>query len=320
MNQNRKILITGSSGMVGKSLVKKLTNAGFTKLFTPSSKELDLRIQGTVHQYFKQINPEYVFHLAGRIGGIGASIAFPVEFMYENLIMALNVINASKDYGVRKLLFVGSSCIYPLDCPQPMNENSLLDGKFEPTNEGYAIAKIAGIKLCEYYNYQYNTNFMSLVPCNLYGYNDHFEIKNSHVISSLIYKFFQAKLNLLDSVEVWGTGTTRREFLFVEDFVDAMIFFISNFDAKSINNFVNIGSGADLTISELAILIKNIVGYQGEIKFNSEKADGMPKKLLDVSKSNRLGWCAKVTLTKGLNMTYNWFFKEHNLLETTNEK
>lgn len=309
MNNNSKILVTGSSGMVGKALVKNFSQQGFSNLLTPSSKELDLRNQRIVHDYFKTNKVEYVVHLAGKIGGIKASIAYPVEFMYENLIMALNIIHAANEYHTQKLLFVGSSCIYPRECSQPMKEQYLLEGKLEPTNEGYAIAKIAGIKLCEYYNDQYRTNYISLIPCNLYGYNDHFGPDKSHVISALIYKMHNAKINQLESVEIWGTGNTRREFLFVDDFADSIVFFLLNHNADTLDNVVNIGAGSDITIKELSSIIKDIVGYHGELKFAPEKPDGMPKKLLDVSKAASLGWNAKVSLPEGLRLTYNWYLQ-----------
>lgn len=309
MKTNSKTLVTGSTGMVGKALIKKLSQQRFSHLFTPSSKELDLRDQKAVHEYFSANKLDYVVHLAGRIGGIKASITHPVEFMYENLIMALNIIHAASEYQTKKLLFTGSSCIYPRECSQPMKEKYILGGMLEPTNEGYAIAKISGIKLCEYYNHQYGTNYMSLIPCNLYGYNDHFEPEQSHVISALIYKMHTAKINQLEFVEIWGTGNTRREFLFVDDFADSIAFFLLNHNADTMGNVVNIGPGIDITIKELAFMMKDIVGYQGELKFASEKPDGMPKKLLDVSKAASLGWNAKVSLPEGLRLTYNWYLQ-----------
>lgn len=312
MKNNSKVLVTGSSGMVGKALVQKLKDLGYTRLFLPSSKELDLINQEDVNRYFKENDIEFVFHLAARVGGIAANISSPAEFLYNNMMIESNVIESARKYNVEKLIFLGSSCIYPRDCPQPMKEEYLLSGKLEPTNEAYALAKIAGLKMCEYYNKQYCTDFISLMPCNLYGPNDHFEEKASHVISALLLKFHNAKQNNLPSIDVWGTGKARREFLFVEDLIDAMIHFISKYDAKDIPAFVNTGYGKDISIKELAELIKKITGYKGEIMFNPEKPDGMPKKLLDSSKAEELGWRAKTELEEGLKITYEWFKDNKN--------
>ena len=305
--ENKKILITGSNGMVGKALVKNLREKGCENLLLPDFEELDLRKQKDVENYFKINKPELVFHLAAKVGGIAANIASPAEFLYDNLIMGCNVMESAKNNSVEKLLFLGSSCIYPRECPQPMKEEYLLTGKLEPTNEGYALGKICGLKLCEYYNKQYGTNFISLMPPNMYGINDHFDSKNSHVVSALITKFCNAKENNLESVEVWGTGVARREFLFVEDAVDAMIYFMENISAKEIGAFVNIGCGEDISIKELALLIKELVGYSGELKFDATKPDGMPKKLLDSSKAESLGWKAKTSFRDGLEKTIDWY-------------
>ena len=236
-------------------------------------------------------------------------MTYPVEFLYENLMIAMHVIHAARIAKVTKLMFLGSSCVYPRDCPQPMNEDDILTGAFEPTNEGYAIAKIAGMKLCEYSNQQYGTDFLNLMPCNLYGYGDHFEPARSHVVSALIHKFHTAKRQRLPSVEIWGTGTTRRELLFVEDLVDAMLHFMNNVAAKDIGAFVNIGLGQDISIRDLAHTIRELTGYPGEIVFNDSKPDGMPKKLMDVRRAARLGWQAKVTIPEGLQLTYDWYLK-----------
>jgi GDP-L-fucose synthase len=309
MNTNARILVTGGSGMVGQALISRLRRDGYAHILAPSSKQLDCRDQAAVLRFFADNPVDYVFHLAGHIGGIGASITYPVEFMYENLMIATHVIHAARVAAVRKLLFLGSSCVYPRDCPQPMAESAILTGPFEPTNEGYAIAKIAGMKLCEYSNWQYGTNFLNLLPCNLYGYGDHFEPEKSHVVSALMYKFHRAKRDGLPSVEVWGTGTTRRELLFVDDFVDAMIFFMQKRDAKDIGGFVNIGLGKDVSVRELAELIRDIAGYSGKIVYDASKPDGMPKKLMDVSQAARLGWRAKVGIPEGLRLTYDWYVK-----------
>lgn len=307
--KDKKILITGSDGMVGKALVKRLEEEGCKNFLLPNYKELDLRNQNDVRNYFENNKPEYVFHLAAKVGGIAANINSPAEFLYDNLAMEINVIESAKRSSVEKLLFLGSSCIYPRECPQPMKEEHLLTGKLEPTNEGYALAKISGLKMCEYYNKQYGTNFINLMPPNIYGINDHFELEKSHVISSLITKFDYAKKNKLESVEVWGTGVSRREFLFVDDAADAMVYFMKNYSAKDIGPFVNIGSSQDISIKELAFLIKDVMNYTGEIIFNSDKPDGMPKKLLDSSKAANLGWKAKTSLNEGLKKTLEWYSK-----------
>jgi GDP-L-fucose synthase len=309
MEKSDSILVTGGSGMVGTALRGRLSRDGFGNVLAPSSKELDLRDQQAAHLYLSQHPAGYVFHLAGHIGGIGASVTYPVEFLYENLMIATHLIHAARVAKVKKLVFLSSSCVYPRDCPQPMKEEHILTGAFEPTNEGYAIAKIAATKLCEYSNRQYGTNFLTLMPCNLYGYGDHFEPERSHVMSALIYKFHQAKQRGLPSVEVWGTGASRRELLFVEDMVDAMMFFMQNVDAKDFGAFINIGLGDDIAIRDLAFAIKNVVGYSGEVVFNASKPDGMPRKLMDVSRARQLGWRAQVGIREGLKLTYEWYLK-----------
>jgi GDP-L-fucose synthase len=295
--------------MVGRQLLDRLRRDGFSSVSAPSSKRVDFRDQQATLRFLADQPVDYVFHLAGHIGGIGASVTYPVEFLYENMMIGMNVIHAARVAGVKKLLFLSSSCVYPRDCPQPMAENDILTGAFEPTNEGYAIAKIAAMKLCEYSNRQYDTNFINLLPCNLYGYGDHFEPAKSHVVSALIYKFHVAKQKNLPSVEVWGTGTTRRELLFVTDLVDAMMHFMQNVDAKDVGPFVNIGLGLDISIRELASTIKDIVGYSGEIVFDASKPDGMPRKLMDVSRAAKLGWEAQVTIPEGLRHTYDWYLE-----------
>ena len=309
MEKTARILVTGGSGMVGRALVARLRRDGFTRILAPSSKELDGRDQAAVGRYFAANPIDYVFHLAGHIGGIGASVTYPVEFLYENLMIATQVIHAARVAKVRKLVFLGSSCVYPRECPQPMNEDDILTGPFEPTNEGYAIAKIAGMKLCEYSNSQYGTNFLNLMPCNLYGFGDHFEPAKSHVVSALIYKFHAAKVKRMPSVEVWGTGASRRELLFVTDMADAMMHFMENVEAKDIATFVNIGLGEDISIRDLAHTIRDIVGYAGDIAFDASKPDGMPRKLMDVERAARLGWRAKVGIPEGLRLTYEWYLK-----------
>jgi GDP-L-fucose synthase len=309
MEKTARVLVTGGSGMVGRALIARLRRDGYQDLLAPSSKELDLRDQAAVQRFFADNPIDFVFHLAGHIGGIGASVSYPVEFLYENLLIAMHVIHAARVAKVEKLVFLGSSCVYPRDCPQPMSEDDILTGAFEPTNEGYAIAKIAGMKLCEYSNRQYGTNFLNLMPCNLYGFGDHFEPAKSHVVSALIYKFHKAKQTRLPSVEVWGTGASRRELLFVEDLVDAMIHFMQHVEAKDVGTFVNIGLGEDIAIRDLAHAIKDIVGYAGEVVFDASKPDGMPRKLMDVGRAARLGWRAKVAIPEGLRMTYDWYLE-----------
>jgi GDP-L-fucose synthase len=309
MEKTARVLVTGGSGMVGRALIARLRRDGYQRLLAPSSAELDLRDQAAVQRFFADNPSDFVFHLAGHIGGIGASVSYPVEFLYENLLIAMHVIHAARVAKIAKLVFLGSSCVYPRDCPQPMSEDDILTGAFEPTNEGYAIAKIAGMKLCEYSNRQYGTNFLNLMPCNLYGFGDHFEPAKSHVVSALIYKFHKAKQQRLPSVEVWGTGASRRELLFVEDLVDAMIHFMQHVEAKDVGTFVNIGLGQDIAIRDLAHAIKDIVGYAGEVVFDASKPDGMPRKLMDVGRAARLGWKAKVAIPEGLRMTYDWYLE-----------
>jgi GDP-L-fucose synthase len=309
MDDRSQILVTGASGMVGRALVARLRRDGHGRLLTPSSRELDLRDPAAVEGFFAGHEIDYVFHLAGHIGGIGASVASPVEFLYDNMMISLHVIDAARRAKVAKLLYLGSSCVYPRACAQPMKEEDILTGPFEPTNEGYAIAKVAAMKLCEYSNRQYGTNFINLMPCNLYGYGDHFEPEKSHVVSALIYKFHEAKRRGLPAVEVWGTGTSRRELLFVDDLADAMVFFMRHRDAAEIGPFVNIGSGEDIAIGDLAAAIKDIVGFDGAITYDPSKPDGMPRKLMDVTRAARLGWRAKVGIREGLKLTYDWFLR-----------
>ena len=311
MNKKSKILITGSSGMVGRTIVERLHKEGFSNLLLPRSKDLDLKSQSDVDDYFLKNSIDYVFHLAAKVGGIAANIASPADFLYENLLMQSNVIQAAHKNKIKKMLFLGSSCIYPRECPQPMLEEYLLTGKLEPTNEGYALAKISGLKLCEYFNKQYNDNFICLMPCNLYGPYDHFESENSHVMSALISRFNKAKKEKLPYVEIWGTGSARREFLYTEDIADAMFFFMEKYESKDMPPFVNIGTGNDISIKELAYLIKTLIGFDGEIRFDTSKPDGMPKKLLDVSKANSLGWKHNKTIEDGIKNTINWYLEQN---------
>lgn len=309
MNKNIKIYIAGHNGLVGSAIVRRLKKAGYNNFIHRTHKELDLINQKDVDNFFCRERPEWVFLAAAKVGGIMANIEHPAEFLYENLMIECNIINSAYKYGIEKLLFLGSSCIYPRECSQPMKERYLLNGKLEPTNEGYALAKIAGIKLCEYYNKQYNTNFISLIPSNVYGIRDNFDLKNSHVMAALIRRFHEAKVRKLPIIKLWGTGKAKREFLYVDDLADACLYFMENYDAKELPPFINIGTGKDISIKKLAELIKNIVGYKGEMAWDTSKPDGMPRKVVDVTIANELGWQAKVSLEEGIKKTYEWFLK-----------
>lgn len=308
MDKNSKIFIAGRNGLVGSAIEKEFIKQGYNNIIGVSSKEVDLRNQAKVDAYFKQEKPEYVILAAAKVGGILANMKSPAEFLYDNLMIQNNIIHSSYVYKVKKLLFLASSCIYPRLSPQPMKENYLLDGKLEPTNEGYAIAKIAGLKLCEMYNKQYNTNFISVMPCNIFGIGDNFHPEKSHVMAALIRKFHEAKINNSSIVEVWGTGNARRELMFNEDLSAACVYL---FESYSGNEFFNVGTGVDISIKELAYLIKNIVGYDGEIIFDTSKPDGMPQKLLDVKKLENAGWTSAISLEEGIKKTYEWFLDQY---------
>lgn len=307
MNQNSKIYIAGHRGLVGSALVRKLQERGYANLVLRTSKELDLRRQADVDAFFAQEKPEYVFLAAAKVGGILANNTYKAEFIYDNIMISANVINAAYKRGVKKLLNLGSSCIYPKFAPQPMKEEYLLSGLLEPTNEPYAIAKIAAIKLCRYYNEQYGTNFISVMPTNLYGPNDNFDLETSHVLPALIRKFHEAKVNGLRSVTLWGSGEPFREFLYVDDLADACFFLMEKYDYKVIGEFINIGTGTDIRIQDLAILIKQIIDFDGSIINDNTKPDGTPKKLLDISRLKSLGWSAKTDLASGIRNTYAYF-------------
>jgi len=346
-----KIYVVGHRGLVGSAIKRKLEEKGYTNLVYKSSKELDLRRQKETEEFFEKERPDWVFLAAAKVGGILANNTYKAEFIYDNLAIALNVINSAYKYGVKKLLNLGSSCIYPKFAPQPMKEEHLLTGPLEPTNEPYAIAKISAIKLCRYYNEQYGTNFISVMPTNLYGPNDNFNLETAHVLPALIRKFHLAKLlrqgdfngiakdikkfplgfgldkevNINDEnsvkkvlnkigvtkdyVLLWGSGEVYREFLYVEDLADACVFLMENYNYKDIGEFVNIGTGEDIKIKDLAKLIKDIIGFDGEIKHDLSKPDGTPRKLLDITKIKSLGWKPKVSLNKGVRMTYEWYSK-----------
>lgn len=307
MEKGAKVYVAGHQGLVGSAILRKLISEGYSNIVTLSFQELDLRDQTAVNEFFKKEQPEYVFLAAAKVGGILANNTYPVDFLRDNLLIQTNVIDAAYRYGSRKLLFLGSSCIYPKFAPQPIKEKYLLTGELEPTNEPYAIAKIAGIKLCQAYNRQYQTNFISVMPTNLYGPGDNFDLETSHVIPALIRKFHEAKIKGKDQVVVWGSGKPFREFLHVDDLADACLFLMSNYNSSEI---INIGTGKDLSIAELAYLIKDIVGYDGNIIFDTSKPDGTPRKLLDVSKLFNMGWKPRITLEEGIRSTYSWY-QEH---------
>ncbi|MEO8589934.1 MAG: GDP-L-fucose synthase [Flavobacteriales bacterium] len=306
MNKTDKIYIAGHRGMVGSAIVRKLEKEGHTNIVTRVSKDLDLKEQGAVREFFAKEKPVYVVLAAAKVGGIHANNVYRAQFLYENLMIQNNVIHYAYENGVKKLLFLGSSCIYPKLAPQPLKEESLLTGLLEQTNEPYAIAKIAGIKMAESYRRQYGVDFISAMPTNLYGPNDNYDLNNSHVLPALIRKFHTAKVTNAPSVEVWGSGSPRREFLHVDDLADACYFLMENYDDEL---FVNIGTGVDLTIKELAEMIKDIVGFTGELKWNTEKPDGTPRKLMDVSRLHNMGWKHRIELREGISAVYAEFAK-----------
>jgi len=304
MNKSDKIYVAGHNGMVGSAIIRKLKMAGYSNILVRSSKELDLRNQRHVEEFFQSEKPDYIFLAAAKVGGILANNTYKASFMYDNLSIQNNVIHAAYKYHVKKLLFLGSSCIYPKFADQPIIEESLLTSELEPTNEPYAIAKIAGLKMCQFYREQYNCNFISLMPTNLYGPNDNFDLKNSHVLPALLRKFHEAKINKKSSVTLWGTGNPLREFLHVNDLAKACIHFMLTYNEKSP---VNIGTGKDISIHELASEIKKIVGFEGEILWDKNKPDGTPRKLMDVTKAKQSGWESSITLLDGIRMTYDWY-------------
>ncbi len=308
MNINSKIYVAGHHGLVGSALVRTLEKDAYTNIIGRRSAELDLRCQQAVEEFFAVEKPEYVFLAAAKVGGILANSTEPAPFLYDNLMMAVNVVHAAYRHGVKKLLFLGSSCIYPKLAPQPIQEGSLLTGALEPTNEAYAIAKITGLKLCEMYNRQYGTCFMSVMPTNLYGPNDNFDLKTSHVLPALLRKFHEAKTAGAAQVVVWGSGTPVREFLHVDDLAAACLHLMKSYDASQ--GIVNIGTGQGVTIAELAGLVKEVVGYEGEMFFDVTKPDGTPVKINDNSRLKQLGWEASISLKEGLQRTYQWYLTE----------
>ena len=306
MDKNSKIFIAGIRGMVGSAIKRRLLSEGFTNIVGSSSKDLDLTNQSAVNDFFQREKPQYLFLAAARVGGIYANNTYPADFIYSNLIIECNIIHDAYKTGVKKLLFLGSSCIYPKYAPQPMKEEYLLSGKLEPTNEPYAVAKIAGIKMCESYNRQYQTDFISCMPTNLYGPNDNYDAMNSHVLPALIRRFHEAKANGAHEVVVWGTGTALREFLYVDDLADACLFLMNNYRG---NETVNVGSGIEVSIHALAETVKEIVQFNGKLVFDNTKPDGTPRKLLDTSKLAGMGWKAKTPLKEGIKKAYEDFLK-----------
>lgn len=307
MNKETKIFVAGHNGLVGSAITRKLENEGYRNIVCRTHAGLDLTRQADVEDFFSAESPEYVFLCAARVGGIIANSTYPAEFIYENLMISTNIIHASYKSGVKKLLNLGSSCIFPRNAPQPLKEEYLLTGTLEPTNEAYAVAKIAAIKLCRYYNEQYGTDFLSVMPTNLYGPNDNFDLETSHVLPALIRRFHEAKKTSAPHVTLWGTGRPMREFLYIEDLAEACTFIMKNYHAADIGEFVNIGFGSDITIREMARLVADVVGYTGEIRWDTTKPDGMMKKLLDVTRINALGWKAHTSLREGISKTYDWF-------------
>lgn len=315
MEQDAYIYIAGHKGLVGSAILRKLESEGYTNLITRSHKELDLFKQAEVDKFFSEITPEFVFLAAAKVGGIWANNNYPAEFIYNNIMIQTNILHASFKTGIKKLLFLGSSCIYPRECPQPIKEEYLLSGELEPTNESYAIAKISGIKMCQSYNRQYGTNFISVMPTNLYGPGDNFDLETSHVLPALVRKFHKAKMgdklqktnDRRDKhVTIWGTGKPSREFLYVDDLADACLFLMNNYNS---NEIINIGTGKDISIKKLAELIKDVVGFEGAILYDPSKPDGTPQKLLDCRKIESIGWRSSISLRQGIEMTYRWYME-----------
>lgn len=304
MNKSSKIFIAGHKGTVGSAVLRSLQQKGYCNLITASSSELDLRVQQDVNAFFLKEQPLFVIDAAARVGGILANNTYPYQFISENLMIQTNIIDASLKNGVEKFIFLGSSCVYPKFAPLPLKEESLLSSSLEPTNEWYAVAKIAGVKTCEAIKKQFNKNFFSMMPTNVYGPNDNFDLMTSHVLPAMIRKFHDAKQNNCQAVELWGTGTPMREFIFVDDLADAIVF---GFENNLHEDIYNVGTGIDVTIKDLALLIQKIVGFKGEIAWDTSKPDGTPRKLMDISRISNAGWNAKYSLEEGIQITYNWF-------------
>ena len=308
MEKNSRIYVAGHRGLVGSAIVRNLEANGFTNIITRTHAELDLTNQADVRKFFEEERPEYVFLAAAKVGGIHANNTYPADFIYDNLMIQNNVIKAAHDFKVTKLLFLGSTCIYPKMAPQPIKEEYLLTGALEETNEAYAVAKIAGLEMCKFFKRQYGDNFISCMPTNLYGPNDNFDLKSSHVLPALIRKFHEAKVNGAETVEVWGTGTPLREFIYVDDMAAACVFLMENYDGEQ---HVNIGTGEEVSIRQLAETVKEVVGFEGELVFNTDIPDGTPRKLTTVDKLHGLGFMHKVSLNEGIRMAYEWFLENY---------
>lgn len=313
MNKNDKIFVAGHRGLVGSAIKRELEKKGYTNIVTRTHKELDLTDSKAVSEFFEAEKPDYVILSAAKVGGIQGNNTFPVEFFTENMKIQLNVITNAFKQNVKKLLFLGSSCIYPKNAPQPMKEEYLLSSELEKTNEMYALAKISGLKLCASYNREYNTDYISVMPCNLYGLNDNYDTKNAHVLPMLVRRFHEAKEAGLKEVTVWGTGTPLREFMYAGDLAKAVVYLMENKSAKEIGEFINIGTGTEVTILELAQMVKKIVGFEGELVFDKSKPDGTMRKLMDVSRINNLGWKAETSLEEGIKIVYNDFLTGGNI-------
>ncbi|MCR5550214.1 MAG: GDP-L-fucose synthase [Bacteroidales bacterium] len=308
MEKTAKIYVAGHRGLVGSAIMRSLQRQGYDNIIVRSHAEMDLRNQAEVNRFFDQEKPEYVLLAAAKVGGIWANSQAPADFCYDNLMISANVVHASYEHKVKKLLFLGSSCIYPKMAPQPIKEEYLLTGALEPTNEGYALAKISGMQLCKFYRRQYGCDFISAMPTNLYGINDNFDLNSSHVLPAMIRKFHEAKMENKPEVVLWGTGKVLREFLYVDDLADALVHLLNHYSAES---HVNIGTGEDLSIHDLALIVKETVGYQGEIVYDSSKPDGTPRKLLDVSLLHSTGWHHKTSLQEGIKMVYQWYQQQN---------
>lgn len=306
LEKNSKIYVAGHQGFVGSAIIKKLKEKQYTNILVKTRAELDLTKQADVRRFFEKNRPEYVFLAAAKVGGIGANIKYPVEFLIENIQIEINIIKSAYETRVKKLLFLGSSCVYPKDAKQPLKEEYLFSGHLEPTNEGYALAKIVGLKACEYYAKQYGANYISVIPSNLYGPGDNFNLQNSHVMAALIRKMHEAKIYNKPYVEIWGSGNQYREFTYIDDAADAIVYLMENYNNSE---FINIGTGEDITIRDLAKLIKEIIGYEGLLRFDTSKPDGIYRKVLDVTKLHNLGWKHSTNLVKGIKKTYNWYLK-----------
>lgn len=309
MEKTAKIYVAGNRGLVGSAILRSLQKNGYYNIVVRSHQELDLKCQDSVNQFFEEEKPEYVFLAAAKVGGIWANNTYPADFIYDNLMISANVIHAAYQHKVKKLLFLGSSCIYPKMAEQPMKEECLLTSALEPTNEAYALAKISGMQMCKFYRRQYGCDFISAMPTNLYGINDNFDLTSSHVLPAMIRKFHEAKIQEKPEVVIWGTGKVLREFLFVDDLADALLFLMNNYSEDS---HINVGTGEELSIQDLALVVKKVVGYQGNIVYDSSKPDGTPRKLLDVSKLHNKGWHHNVSLQEGIEIVYNWYCNQKN--------